>query len=148
MTPRRPSSIALFAALAFASLATASGVAAQPPYSPNAYDQGGYGWNDQSRGPDLAGLHDALHLAPDQDAAWRAFAAASAPSPDQEARERAAQSMMASLRSPQRVDLSISAAEADLQTLRERGAALKAFYAVLTPGQQTIFDRRTLPEGQ
>ena len=53
---------------------------------------------------------------------------------------------MANLRSPQRVDLSIAAAEADLQTLRERGAALKAFYAVLTPGQQAIFDRRTLPD--
>jgi Spy/CpxP family protein refolding chaperone len=142
MTPCRLSSIALVAALA---LAAASAVAAQP-YSPNPYDQAGYGWNDQSRGPDLAGLHDALHLAPDQDPAWRDFAAASTPSPDQLARQRAAQAMMASLRSPQRVDLSISAAEADLQTLRERGAALKAFYAVLTPAQQAVFDRRTLPD--
>jgi Spy/CpxP family protein refolding chaperone len=148
MTPRRLSSIALVAALALAGLAAAFAVAAQP-YSPNPYDQAGYGWNDPSRGPDLAGLHDALHLAPDQDPAWRAFAAASTPSPDELARERAAQAMMAGLRSPQRVDLSISAAEADLQTLRERGSALKAFYAVLTPAQQAIFDRRTLPdEGQ
>ena len=53
---------------------------------------------------------------------------------------------MGALRSPQRVDLSLSAAEADLQTLRERGAALKAFYAVLTPAQQATFDRRTLPD--
>jgi Spy/CpxP family protein refolding chaperone len=145
MIPRRLSSLARVAALALAGLAAASAVAAQP-YSPDPYDQGGYGWNDQSRGPDLAGLHDALHLTPDQDSAWRAFAAASTPSPVQVARERAAQAMMANLRSPQRVDLSIAAAEADLQTLRERGAALKAFYAVLTPGQQAIFDRRTLPD--
>jgi protein CpxP len=151
MTPRRPSSLALVTALALAGLAAASAAAAQPPNSSNPYDQGAYDQRDdgpaaQSGGPDLAGLHDALRLTPDQEAAWRTFAAASAPSPEQEARERAAQSMMATLRSPQRVDLSISAAEADLQTLRERGAALKAFYAVLTPGQQTTFDRRTLPD--
>jgi protein CpxP len=154
MTQRRPSRLALVTALALAGLAAASAVAAQPPYSSNPYDQGPYDQRDdgpaaRSGGPDLAGLHDALHLTPDQEAAWRAFAAASAPSPEQAARERAAQSMMASLHSPQRVDLSLSAAEADLQTLRERGAALKAFYAVLTPAQQVTFDRRTLPdEGQ
>jgi periplasmic protein CpxP/Spy len=151
MTPRRSRSQALVAALALSGLAAASSAAAQPPHSSNPYDQGPYDQRDygpaaRSGGPDLAGLHDALHLTPDQEAAWRAFAAASAPSPEQEARERAAQSMMASLRSPQRVDLSISAAEADLQTLRERGAALKAFYAVLTAAQQATFDRRTLPD--
>jgi protein CpxP len=151
MTPRRHSSMPLVAALALAGLAAASTVAAQPAYSPpsqGAYNQRSHGQGpaDQSGGPDLAGLHDALHLTPDQEAAWRTFAAASAPSADQEARERAAQSMMATLRSPQRVDLSVSAAEADLQTLRDRGAALKTFYAVLTPAQQATFDRRTLPD--
>ena len=144
MTPHRPSVLALVAALA---LAAASAAVAQPnPYDQGPYDQRDDGRADRSGGPDLAGLHDALHLTPDQAAAWRAFAAASAPSPEQEARERAAQSMMASLHSPQRVDLSISAAEADLQTLRDRGAALKAFYALLTPAQQAIFDRRTSPD--
>ena len=151
MIPRRPSSLPLVIALALAGLAAASAVVAQPAYtppSPGSYNQRppDYRPDDQSGGPDLAGLHDALQLTPDQAGAWGAFAAASTPSPDQEARERAAQSMMASLRSPQRVDLSISAAEADLQTLRERGAALKAFYAALTPTQQAIFDRRTLPD--
>lgn len=156
MTPRRSRNLALVAALALAGLAAASAAAAQPPNSPNPYDQGPHdqgpydqrdsGPADRSGGPDLDGLHDALHLTPDQETAWRAFAAASAPSPEQQARERAAQSMMASLHSPQRVDLSIAAAEADLQTLRERGAALKTFYAVLTATQQAAFDRRTLPD--
>jgi Spy/CpxP family protein refolding chaperone len=145
MTPHRPSSMALIAALALGGLAAASAVAAQSPYSPNPYDQGGYGGADRPGGPDLAGLHDALRLASDQETAWRAFAAASAPNPEQEARERSAEAMMATLSSPQRVDLSISAMEADLQTLRERGAALKAFYSILSPSQQAIFDRRTLP---
>jgi protein CpxP len=149
MIQHRLSPAALVAALSLAGLAAASVAAAQPSYSPNPDEQGAEGPADRSGGPDLSGLHDALHLAPDQEAAWRAFAAASAPSPEQEARERAAQSMMTTLRSPQRVDLSISAAEADLQTLRDRGAALKAFYAVLSPAQQSTFDRRTLPdEGQ
>jgi protein CpxP len=155
MTPRRPSNKTLAAALALAGLAAASAAAAQPAYSPpnssqGSYNQGPYNQGDRSPArsgaPDLTGLHDALRLSPSQETGWRAFAAASAPNPDQEARERAAQSMMASLHSPQRVDLSISAAEADLQTLRDRGAALKAFYALLTPAQQAIFDRRTSPD--
>jgi hypothetical protein len=159
MIPRRPSCLAL----ALAGLAAATVAAAQPAYTPTSAlnqapydnhgpdspappDPGDDGPADRSGGPDLAGLHDALHLTADQEPAWRAFAAASAPNPEQEARERAAQAMMAGLRSPQRVDLSISAAEDDLQTLRERGAALKAFYAVLAPAQQVTFDRRTLPD--
>jgi len=97
------------------------------------------------RSPDLQDLHDALHLNASQEGSWEAFAAASAPDPQQQARQRAAQQMMPTLTAPQRVDLSISAAEADLDTLRRRGAALKAFYATLSPGQQAIFDRETTP---
>jgi hypothetical protein len=52
--------------------------------------------------------------------------------------------MLPKLTSPQRVDLSIAAAQADLDTLRAHGAALKAFYATLTPDQQKTFDRETL----
>jgi periplasmic protein CpxP/Spy len=97
------------------------------------------------RSPDLQDLHDALHLSPSQEGSWQAFAAASAPDPEQEARERSAQQMMPTLRSPQRVDLSLAAAAADLDTLRRRGSALKAFYATLSAGQQAIFDRETIP---
>lgn len=147
MTLDRPSRLALVATLALAGLAAGFSAAAQP-YSSNPYDRSDYGPGDQSGGPDLAGLHAALHLTPDQEGPWQAFAAASTPDPTQAARERSAQAMMATLPSPRRVDLSISAMEADLQTLRERGAALKAFYAVLTPSQQSTFDRRTLPQDE
>jgi hypothetical protein len=102
----------------------------------------------QGRGPDLQALHDALHLTPTQEPAWRTFAAASAPDPEQQARERAAQAMLPTLRAPQRVDLGIAAMEADLDTLRQRGAALKAFYATLTAGQQATFDRETLASAE
>src|ERR1700761_3171883 len=111
MTPRRLSSIPRFAALALLGLATASAAVAQPAYSPPS--QGSYNNQrppdyrppddrpgGQSGGPDLAGLHAALNLSPSQETAWQTFAAASTPSADQEARERAAQSMMATLPSP------------------------------------------------
>jgi LTXXQ motif family protein len=97
-------------------------------------------------GPDLTALHDALRLTPDQEGAWRAFAAASQPSAEDEARERAGQQMMRTLHAPQRVDLAVSMLEDDLASLRTRGAALKAFYAALTPAQQLIFDRQTLQQ--
>ena len=99
----------------------------------------------RAQAPTLDSLHDALHLGADQEPAWQAFKAASQPNADQAARARAAQAMLPRLTSPQRVDLSIAAMQADLATLRARGEALKAFYAVLTPAQRQIFDRQTVP---
>jgi hypothetical protein len=60
------------------------------------------------------------------------------------ARRRDAAASMAGLAAPQRVDLSISLAKADLDALEHRGDALKIFYGTLTPAQQKIFDRETL----
>ena len=95
--------------------------------------------------PNLEALHAALNLAPAQEQAWRAFAAASAPDPQQEARDRAAQTMLGGLHAPQRVDLTIAAMQADLSSLERRGEALKSFYATLSPAQQAVFDRQTAP---
>lgn len=100
------------------------------------------------QGSNFDGLHDALHLSAAQEPAWEAFKAASQPNADQEARARAAQAMLPQLTSPQRVDLSVAAMQADLDTLRARGQALKVFYAVLSPGQRQIFDRQSLPNNQ
>ncbi len=93
-------------------------------------------------------LHDALHLAPTQDPAWKAFQAATLPDPDQAARRRAAAEMMPTLTAPRRVDLTIAEMQSDLQTLKQRGAALKVFYAALTPAQQAVFDAETGPQGE
>ena len=98
--------------------------------------------------PDLAALHNALHLTSTQEVAWKTFAAASAPDPNQSARDRTAEQMLPGLTAPQRVDLSIAVMEADLDTLRTRGQALKAFYATLTPVQRTAFDGQTSPREQ
>ncbi|HLK25029.1 MAG TPA: Spy/CpxP family protein refolding chaperone [Caulobacteraceae bacterium] len=98
-----------------------------------------------AQGRELDSLHRALNLTPAQEADWRAFAAASAPDAEQAARDRSAQSMLPGLHAPQRVDLTIAAMQADLSALERRGAALKAFYAKLTPAQQAVFDRQTAP---
>ena len=95
--------------------------------------------------PDLSELHDALHLTPAQQAAWRDFADASAGDPAQEARDRSAEAMLPTLSAPRRVDLSIAVARAELDSLERRGAAVKLFYGQLTPAQQAIFDRETAP---
>jgi hypothetical protein len=102
----------------------------------------------QSGGPDLHRLHDSLNLSASQEEAWNAFQAASQPDPQDEARDRAAAQMMADLHAPQRVDLSIAAMKADLDTMERRGAALKAFYVTLSPAQQATFDRETAPRDQ
>ena len=102
----------------------------------------------QPRGPDLQELHDALNLSAAQEDAWNAFQTATLPDADQAARQRNAAEMMPTLRAPQRVDLSIAAMRADLGTLERRGAALKAFYATLSPAQQVVFDNQTAPRAQ
>jgi hypothetical protein len=108
-------------------------------------------WTPPARaqgGSNFDSLHDALHLSAAQESAWETFKAASQPNADQDARARAAQAMLPQLTSPQRVDLSVAAMQADLDTLRARGQALKAFYGVLSPGQRQIFDRQSLPSSE
>jgi hypothetical protein len=102
----------------------------------------------QAQTADIQTLHDALHLTPTQDPAWKAFQAATLPDPNQAARRRAAADMIPTLTAPRRVDLTIAEMQADLQTLKQRGAALKVFYAILTPAQQAVFDVKTGPRGE
>lgn len=127
MTSFRSFGVSLLAALALASAAQA-----QTP----------------SRQPNLHQLHDALNLSSSQEDAWNTFQAAMQPDPQEEARQRSASDMMPSLHAPQRVDLSIAAMQADLHDLERRGAAVKSFYATLSPEQQQVFDRMTAPPRQ
>ena len=93
-------------------------------------------------------LHDALRLRPDQERAWRIFDEASRPDPQEEDRQRNAFERMGSLRAPQRFDLSIQMMRSELAATERRANALKIFYATLSPEQQAIFDRETLPPRQ
>jgi hypothetical protein len=94
---------------------------------------------------DPSSLHDALHLTAVQEAAWQRYRRAVAPDPAAQARDRAARQMMANLPTPRRIDLINAEMEANIQTMRHQGEAVKAFYATLTPDQQRVFDSQTLP---
>ena len=113
-------------------LATAGGAVAQQP-------------SNRSRQAELVRLHDALHLTASQEAAWSRYAAAVAPSPQVDARRRAAEELMPTLPTPRRIALMQSTLAADEADLRQQGAAVTEFYNQLTPTQQRIFDRDTLP---
>jgi LTXXQ motif family protein len=94
--------------------------------------------------PELQRLHDVLNLRPDQDTAWEDYTRSTAVDPEEAMRRRDASERMAGLTAPGRVDLSVQMMRADLASLQRRGAALKLFYASLTPAQQAIFDRETM----
>ncbi len=102
----------------------------------------------QEQGQSVDDLHDALRLRPDQERAWQAFDEASRPDPQDEARQRNAFERMGSLRAPQRFDLSIQMMRSELADTERRANALKVFYETLSPQQQAIFDRETLPPRQ
>lgn len=95
----------------------------------------------------LQHLQNLLHLTPSQEQQWTTFQQAYRITSDDIARERDADAKLPGLSAPQRMDLAIDMAQHDLEGLRRRAMALKAFYAILSPDQQKIFDRETLPPG-
>ena len=105
-------------------------VAQEPPQGPSPQQQ-------------LNQLHDALRLSAMQEPAWRAYVAALAPDPAMQARRHAAMDMMAKLPTPRRVDLIDAEMDQDIAAMRRQGDAVKAFYAQLSPQQQSTFDRIT-----
>lgn len=97
----------------------------------------------QQQSEDLTRLHDSLNLSERQESAWRAYVAAVGADPQTEARHRNASQMMQSLTTPRRIDLIEAEMQADMLAMRRQGAAVKAFYAQLSPGQQHTFDTLT-----
>ena len=93
----------------------------------------------------LQRLHSDLQLSPSQEGAWTTYQQSLQIDPQDYARQRDAQNRMPSLTGPARMDLAISMAEQNLDGMRQRGDALKAFYATLSPQQQKTFDRDTMP---
>jgi hypothetical protein len=118
-------SVRIWPAVVCALLFTAGSAAAQQP-------------------PRLGALHDALHLTPVQEDAWRAYTGAIASNTDADARHRAAERLMPTLTTPKRIALIDATMSADMADLRRQGVAVIAFYGQLTPDQQQIFDRQTL----
>lgn len=85
-------------------------------------------------------LHDALTLNTDQEAAWKTYLAAIAPKQPAGHAERAA---FKELPAPQRMEKWIELSKTRLQQQETRLAALKTFYATLSPEQQKVFDEQT-----
>ncbi len=94
---------------------------------------------------DAGELHAALHLTQPQEASWRAYQMALEPDAGAQARHQSAQAMMAGLPTPRRIDLLNANMDEDVRLMHRQGEATKAFYASLTPEQQKVFDRETLP---
>lgn len=82
-------------------------------------------------------LHDKLKLSAAQEPAWAAFTAAAAPKAHGARPERAA---MAKMTAPERMEKWIAMSKERIAAQESRLAALKTFYAVLTPEQQKVFD--------
>ncbi len=83
-------------------------------------------------------LHDALKLTPAQQGAWNTYLAAIKP---QTPIGRADRVSLKDLPAPERLEKQIEFSKQRLAKQESRLAALKTFYAVLTPEQQKIFDQ-------
>jgi len=82
-------------------------------------------------------MHIVLRLRPDQEAAWSAFEAAMAPPKPPES----GPAMMAEPQTtPERLDLMKQHGDEMAAHMARHAAAVKAFYAALSPEQQQVFD--------
>ncbi len=83
-------------------------------------------------------LHEKLKLSAAQEPAWTTFVAAMTPAArTHHAVDRAA---IAAMPAPERLEKRISMAKTHVTAMEAKLAALKAFYAVLTPEQKKTFD--------
>ena len=89
-------------------------------------------------------LHDALKLAPNQEAAWAAYSTAVKPAARAERGERGAWKTMAA---PERMAKRIEMARQRVTIMETRLQATNAFYAVLTPEQKKLFDENSMQRG-
>lgn len=85
-----------------------------------------------------------LKLTPDQESAWTKFVDARKPMADQVAPQRPDPVEMAKLTTPERLDkmkaMRTERMAAMTANMEKHEAAVKAFYAALTPEQQKVFD--------
>lgn len=93
------------------------------------------------RAAHLTELKEKLKLRPDQEAAWNAFASATQPGMRQAGADRQAmRGEFEKLNTPQRLDRMQAMSEVRRTRMLERSQAIKAFYAQLSPAQQSVFD--------
>jgi protein CpxP len=94
-----------------------------------------------------AELKAQLKLSPGQEGAWTTYIAAMKPPAGMMAKHHTERAELAKLPTPERIDKMKALRTqhmADMNAaMDQRGDATKAFYAVLTPEQQKVFDART-----
>jgi hypothetical protein len=95
-------------------------------------------------------LHDALNLSHSQEDAWRTFQTSAANSDEPRIRSQQTAAMLPTLPTPRRLAMIHAGMQADLADFDRSAQAVTAFYSVLTPDQQRIFDEQTAgpPRGQ
>ena len=98
--------------------------------------------SSQVQPPDL---HAALHIRPDQEAAFSAYQAAIAPPQREIAQLRANSARLRSVSTPERLDLASQNMAIQANLFARAAAATKRFYATLSGQQQRIFDAISLP---
>jgi hypothetical protein len=94
---------------------------------------------------ELIRLHDDLRLSNGQEADWKAYTQAVAPSQDMLARHRATSELLPLVPTPRRIALVEATMAQDNLDFKRQSAAVNAFYDKLTPDQRKVFDRETLP---
>jgi Spy/CpxP family protein refolding chaperone len=102
--------------------------------------------HDQARSPEQmkermakrqAELHDKLKLTPAQEPAWKTFAERMQPGAMPARPDRAE---LAKLSAPERMERHLAMMKEHEKRMTARLAAVKEFYAVLTPDQQKVFN--------
>jgi hypothetical protein len=94
---------------------------------------------EQHRAAMARDLHAILNIRPDQEGAFAAFQAAEAPPPRDQRMTRDRQAMM-TMTTPQKLDMMLAKMDERMARMRARAQAAKAFYAALSPQQQSAFD--------
>lgn len=90
-------------------------------------------------------LHDALKLTANQEAAWKTYIAAIAP---RQPAGRVDRVSFKELNATQRAEKRLEMSKARMAHQETRLAALKTFYAALTPEQQKVFDEHSAHGGR
>lgn len=116
--------------------------------APSQNFRGKHRWNGEHRGEFFvkrqAELHSLLKLSAEQEPAWKAFTASATPPrmvnrPDRAGWEK--------LSAPERMEQRLAFMKKAEAAMETRLAAMKTFYAVLTPEQQKVFNE-TVGGGQ
>lgn len=92
-------------------------------------------------------LHDALKLTPAQESAWNSYVAARKPAAQGERGQRPDRAAWKAMPAPQRLEQRIAMQKRRTEAMEARLASLTAFYAVLTPEQQKVFDESSARRG-